>query len=216
MCLASNWLICSGLTPPKSKHTQISAISCTSCADTLPESDRYLHVTRTDVQWLVDSPYWLDVAAFEAALEEAKEHPHVRQDAIRRAEALYRGELLPHLYDDWVLTAREEYHQRFMDGAGNIVEELEVAQETAAAITFAQRLLNLDPLARRNLSYVDAPVQREWRRAQCFADISCLRYDIESGIRGGSKPDHSSSLSIVYSMLSPHRRHLHLQTQLSR
>ncbi len=112
----------------------------------LPESDRYLQVTRTDVQWLADSPYWLDVAAFEAALEEAKEHPHVRQDAIRRTEALYRGELLPQLYEGWVLNAREEYHQRFMTALETLLEELEVEQELAQAITYAQRLLKLDPL----------------------------------------------------------------------
>ena len=109
----------------------------------LPASDRYLYVTRTYVLWIEDSPYWLDVAAFEAALKTVSEHPYARQDAIRQADALYRGELLPHLYDDWVLTAREDYHQRFMGALESLVAELEVERETTTAITYAQRLLKL-------------------------------------------------------------------------
>lgn len=48
-----------------------------------------------------------DVADFEAALKAAARSPECRRDALARALDLYRGELLPGVYDDWVVEERE-------------------------------------------------------------------------------------------------------------
>ena len=48
-----------------------------------------------------------DVADFEAALKDAAHSPEGRRDALARALDLYRGELLPGVYDDWVVEERE-------------------------------------------------------------------------------------------------------------
>ncbi|NOZ72417.1 MAG: AAA family ATPase, partial [Chloroflexi bacterium] len=112
----------------------------------LPESEKYLHITRGSVRWREDAPYWLDVTAFETALAQAEAYPPVREEAVRRAEALYQGQLLPHLYDDWVLSARERLHQRLMQALIMLVEDLEAEHKLLPAITFTQHLLRLDPL----------------------------------------------------------------------
>ena len=48
-----------------------------------------------------------DVADFEAALKDAAQSPELRRDALACALDLYRGELLPGVYDDWVIEERE-------------------------------------------------------------------------------------------------------------
>ena len=50
-----------------------------------------------------------DVADFEAALRDAarSSDPCARAENVRRAQALYRGELLPGVYDDWAVEERE-------------------------------------------------------------------------------------------------------------
>jgi len=117
----------------------------------LPDTDRFLHVDAQTIQWRGDASATLDVAEFERALAQAAPAEQVgNQDAVRVAhrEAVeqYGGDLLPALYDDWVLLERERLRQAFLAGLEKLVVLLEQAGEYAAAIGYAQRLLRHDPL----------------------------------------------------------------------
>ncbi|HEU5098754.1 MAG TPA: BTAD domain-containing putative transcriptional regulator [Roseiflexaceae bacterium] len=117
----------------------------------LPDANRFLHIDAQTVQWRGDTPFTLDVADFERALAQAAAAEQAGdQGAARTAlcEAVeqYGGELLPALYDDWVLVERERLRQAFLAGLEKLILLLEQQQNYPAAIGYAQRLLRHDPL----------------------------------------------------------------------
>jgi DNA-binding SARP family transcriptional activator len=60
--------------------------------------------------------------------------------------ALYRGDLLPSCYDDWILPERERLRQAFVEATERLIALLEDERDYRAAIGYAQRLLKHDPL----------------------------------------------------------------------
>ena len=102
-----------------------------------PEAPRLLSDHRT-VQWNADTPAWLDVAEFE----------RLSADDRRRTEAvaLYTGDLLPNVYDDWIGPARERLRQRYLADLGRLVEHYRARQDTLQAIVYADQVLRHDPL----------------------------------------------------------------------
>ena len=106
----------------------------------LPEADQLLRLTRQTIQWQPPISYTLDVEAFETAVTQSQ------QTNLENAVALYRGDLLPGHYDDWILAARERLRQRFLNGVERLVALLEEERQFADAIRYAQRLLREDPL----------------------------------------------------------------------
>jgi DNA-binding SARP family transcriptional activator len=113
----------------------------------LPDPDRFLDVTPRTLQWRVDAPYWLDVAAFEEALARAE---HVAADAVvaalQEAVKLYTGDLLAGAYDEWLLAERERLRQRFLDALERLAALLEARGDYTQAIQHAERLLRHDAL----------------------------------------------------------------------
>ena len=103
----------------------------------LPRADDYLEVTARTLRWRPDAPMWLDVAAFEDALD---------RGALSEAADLYTGELLQGSYDDWLLGERARLHQRFVDALDRLSAMHEEQGEHAEAIGHAERLLRADPL----------------------------------------------------------------------
>ncbi len=67
----------------------------------LPDPDSFFDADTHAVHWRVDSPSSLDVVEFESLARST-----ARAD-LERATALYRGELLPSCYDDWIVPERE-------------------------------------------------------------------------------------------------------------
>src|SRR5947209_14435661 len=104
------------------------------------------------LHWHPVTPFHLDVAAFEQALKLAdvatRQHDqHALQDALEQADNLYRGELLPGCYDEWILPERERLRQRHLQVLEQLLRLLEVQGDTVTAIRYAQRLIGLDPLS---------------------------------------------------------------------
>jgi predicted ATPase/DNA-binding SARP family transcriptional activator len=69
------------------------------------------------------APYWLDTAALEQAGAGASDLPRLME-----AVGLYRGELLPGFYDEWVGPERERLHAVFNQLAQRLVDGLVDAQ----------------------------------------------------------------------------------------
>ena len=107
----------------------------------LPEADRFLHADTQTLQWLSNAPFTLDVADFENAISFANS-----STALRQAVDLYRGDLLPGCYDDWVLPERERLRQTFGEALERLLLLLERVQDYPTAIHYAHRLLWHDPL----------------------------------------------------------------------
>jgi DNA-binding SARP family transcriptional activator len=117
----------------------------------LPDADRFLHTDTQTLQWWVDAPFTLDVADFESAMAQAEQaeqagDPTAVRKALEKAVTLYRGELLPSCYDDWILPERERLRQAFTEVLERLILLLEDQRDYRAALGYAQRLLRHDPL----------------------------------------------------------------------
>jgi DNA-binding SARP family transcriptional activator len=116
----------------------------------LPEADLFLRSERQTLQWSPhpDVPWTLDVADFERALAQAEQvrSPVAARAGREEAVALYRGDLLPGCYDEWILPERERLRQAFVGALEQLILLLERERAYPAAISTAQRLLRYDPL----------------------------------------------------------------------
>lgn len=114
----------------------------------LPVLESYLEVNAATLQWRPDAAYTLDVAVFEAALAQADQADQIqaKQAALEQAVACYTGDLLPECYDEWLLAVRERLRQRYLTALEELIRLLEAQRDYRAAATYAQQLLQADPL----------------------------------------------------------------------
>ncbi|HEX3368736.1 MAG TPA: AAA family ATPase [Candidatus Cybelea sp.] len=80
---------------------------------------------------------WLDVDAFAAAANDAQR--------LDEAVALYRGDLLPELYDEWLYGFRERFRNVYLTALTQLVSALRKSGEFARAIEIARKILEADP-----------------------------------------------------------------------
>ena len=113
----------------------------------IPQSDSFLEVGPASIQWRTEGPFSLDVAQYELAASRADEtdDSEARQ-ALEGAVALYRGELLPGCYDEWVLPERERLRERNIGLLERLTNVLEQEREYPSAARYAELLLRSDPL----------------------------------------------------------------------
>ena len=115
---------------------------------TLPDADSYLAADAMTLQWRPEASFTLDVAEYEAALAAAGEarSPADRIAHLESALALYKGDLLPSNYDDWIIPLREALRQNHLEALHQLVLLHEQQQDYRAAARYGQRLLQQDPL----------------------------------------------------------------------
>ena len=116
----------------------------------LPAVERYLHVDHQTIQWLADESFTLDVADFETALNHASdsttEDQSHRRNLLERAVRLYRGDLMPDCYDDWIAPERDRLRSRYIQALEELGWMVEEQREYTVAIPYAQQLLRTEPL----------------------------------------------------------------------
>lgn len=119
----------------------------------LPELSQFLESGKHSIQWLTpeDAPWTLDVRSFELEMaqaeqaKQARDMPAMRQ-ALEQATSLYRGDLLPSCYEEWILPERDRLRQLFLSAAERLIALLEEERDYPAAIATAQHLLRQDAL----------------------------------------------------------------------
>lgn len=87
-----------------------------------------------------------DVHDFAAAVEE-KGTRSARIASLTRALQVYRGELLPGRYDEWILTERSRLRDLFVTATHELASLLRQEGNPRAAVIAAQRGLHEDPLS---------------------------------------------------------------------
>lgn len=98
--------------------------------------------------WHAD--YWLDVQQFSTAVEPLLRRP---ADQVTDAEAttaeggraLYRGELLEHVYQDWALREREALRLKYMSALARLSDLYELRRQPDRSLQCTLRILELDP-----------------------------------------------------------------------
>ncbi|GIP32540.1 hypothetical protein J2TS4_17500 [Paenibacillus sp. J2TS4] len=106
----------------------------------VPQIDRYVKITPSYMQWNHERPCYSDVREFELAAQGQTLFE------LRKAEALYQGELLPGLYADWLYAQRERLAQTYLQVLERLISILEGQREYSPAIFFANKLLAQDNL----------------------------------------------------------------------
>ena len=116
----------------------------------LPDPDAVLAVDQTSLWWRDDGTCRIDVVAFADAADRADAAVE-RGDATgfaesaRTAVALYGGDFLPALYDDWVLVQRERLCRRCVSLLDGLIEVVG-RDDIGWAATYARRRVELQPL----------------------------------------------------------------------
>ncbi|HEX6553733.1 MAG TPA: BTAD domain-containing putative transcriptional regulator [Ktedonobacteraceae bacterium] len=118
----------------------------------LPAVEQFLSADTHMLHWHPVTPFHLDVAEFEQALTFAdaatqRNDQHALQAALEQAEGLYRGELLPGCYDEWILPERDRLRQCHLQVLEQLLRLFEGQGDNVTAIRYAQRLIGLDPLS---------------------------------------------------------------------
>src|SRR6266542_5623749 len=116
----------------------------------LPDAEHFLYADTTTLCWRSDASFSLDVADFAYALamvDEAERiaNPAGLRAALEQAVNLYRGDLLPSCYDEWIAPERERLREQSLQVLERLIRLLEEQREYTAAIHYAQRLLRYDP-----------------------------------------------------------------------
>src|SRR3989440_4501115 len=117
-----------------------------------PAMEHFLSADTHMMHWHPVTPFHLDVAEFEQALTLAdaatqRNDQRALQAALEQADSLYRGELLPGCYDEWILPERDRLRQRHLQALEQLLRLFEVEGDTSTAIRYAQRLIGLNPLS---------------------------------------------------------------------
>lgn len=103
--------------------------------------NRMLDVNAKTVQWRPDAAFTLDVAEFETAAGDLDS-----LHSLCRAVELYRGDLLPSCYDEWIIPERERLLQLFTTALNRIIFMLESQRDYSNAIHYAQIFLRHAPV----------------------------------------------------------------------
>ena len=117
----------------------------------LPVADRYLQSDMQTLRWCSDADFYLDVAAFEqsvtnAAIAYTAGRLTEMQAQLESAVSIYRGNLLADCYDDWINPERDRMLVRLRTVLTELIEYHEGLRNFPGAISYAQRLVDSDPL----------------------------------------------------------------------
>ena len=101
---------------------------------------------RTSVRWNGDAACSVDVVAFERLSG--------REESLEAAAALYVGDLLAALSDDWVIAERERLRDMHMSNLGRLVAVARRDGDFTESLRFAHQMLALDPWREDALRHV--------------------------------------------------------------
>lgn len=121
-----------------------------------PELFAYIRDDDPYLSWRLDGSQTIDVVEFEAALHRADSLAQTDREkaigALKEAVSLYRGELLPGHYEEWVLAERQRLQTALLDALAWLIELLEESRQGREAVYYAEMLLQIDRL--RETSYL--------------------------------------------------------------
>jgi len=117
----------------------------------IPDCDRFFLVNKQTLQWNPESPFSLDVAEFEQVIalakKSAEQHDYAAMArSFEKAAELYRGELFPECYEEWIEPVRTTLKKEYTTALQKLIEYFENNRRYQKAIIYAERLLDCDNL----------------------------------------------------------------------
>jgi len=111
-------------------------------------SNDALLADRETVQWNPKFALWVDARDLMTdagiAGDSRRRTTNEGVSGLLSAVALYRGDLLPDFYDDWLTPLRDEYRDLYIHALLQLVQQHRAQGEYAQAIEWAQKVLNSD------------------------------------------------------------------------
>ncbi len=132
---------------------------------------------RETVQWNPAADFWLDVEAFTRSAQADGE--------CEPCLELYQGDLLPELYDEWLIPERERLSALLLQALQRAVEHDAGQGKYASALRYAQRLLVYDPLHEEThrmamrLAYLAGDRQAALRQFEECRDVLRRELDVD-------------------------------------
>jgi DNA-binding SARP family transcriptional activator len=113
-----------------------------------PPIEDFLYINDHVLHWRQGVAVTLDLATFADLLAQAGQvdERSTLQTILMKAIELYRGDLLPDCYEDWIIPQREQLRQDYLATLGKLIRLLEEQRAYPSAIAYAQQLLQADPL----------------------------------------------------------------------
>ncbi len=155
-----------------------------------PEGRPWLLLQSGTVQWNPAADCWLDVAEFER-LSASPEH-------LARAVALYTGDLLPEVYEDWILLERERLRSLYLDCLGRLVAESRAHDNLPRAIAYAQQILAHDPLQEGVVRELIALRYQAGDRAGAMHDYQSFASRLQEELGTAPMPETTALYEAVY------------------
>jgi predicted ATPase/DNA-binding SARP family transcriptional activator len=162
----------------------------------LPQNgEPWIFADRANLGLNVQAPWRIDVADFERAIGS----PSQRAEAV----ALYEGDLVPELDEEWL----EAYRKRYREQAANALEAL-VAQawlehDAPAAIAYARRLLRVDPFRENTVRRLMAMLQLTGDRAAALAICNSFVSALRDEIGADPMPETRAAFEAIKAGLTP-------------
>ncbi|HML20455.1 MAG TPA: BTAD domain-containing putative transcriptional regulator [Aggregatilinea sp.] len=100
----------------------------------------------TELAIAPDVALWVDAEEFERLLLDAHRTEPPDRALLERAVDLYKDDLLKQIYADWALLEREHARQRLLIALRHLIGLCQDSGDWPAVLTYAHRLLELDPL----------------------------------------------------------------------
>ncbi|MHA6347686.1 ATP-binding protein [Roseivivax sp. CAU 1761] len=139
----------------------------------LPQVERFAEIGPDSVRWRATDASWVDALRFRDAIASGD---------LECAARIYRGDLLPACYDDWVLAEREGFRAEALALHRQLAEAAAVRGDHSAAIGYARAVGALD-----------------------FADEAAVRLEVEAHLAQG---DRTSALRAYRTFAEALRREL--------
>lgn len=146
----------------------------------------WLVVDPDRVRLHVDDELWVDVWEFERLA--------ARGDSVslEAAAALYTGDLLPEIYDDWILLPRLALLEKYLALLETLATKQEAQNDLPRALSYARQLITIDPLRESGHQTYLRLLGRLNRRTQALAHYDYVRqlFQTELGVEPLAETRH--------------------------
>jgi DNA-binding SARP family transcriptional activator len=114
------------------------------------QPDKYLSIRDNYISFNWESSYWLDVEAFENAINSrmnftGKELSAEQAAQLEETSKLYTGDLLEGVYEDWCLYDREHFRLLYINTLNKLMAYNTFKSKYIQALDYGERLLKLEP-----------------------------------------------------------------------
>ncbi len=101
---------------------------------------RWLNIEADTIALQVDDGLWVDVWEFDRLA------PSQHDADLQKAVDLYAGDLLPEIYDDWILAEREFRRSQYLSALETLSAHYEAQGKLQQALLYSRRLILTEPL----------------------------------------------------------------------